>query len=220
MESSTLVDLKFIEATDDVVALVAHGPMDHGRTEVEENGVKVTRCDLYPNLECAEHERNSEVLLKYFNGRFRLPHMIFCDGDGKELFRRGGYRRPDELRKDLRDAIAKMPGKKLTRDEYKPLASAFDAGLAAANAMKWVEAAEKLRPLATNGPAGMKEKAAEVLGQMKELADAQFAAGRDLVAAKRLDDARRQLKEVADNYPSFESGAEAAALLKKMDEKK
>src|SRR5262245_3151757 len=115
MEASTLVDEKVIEDTAAIVAFVAHGPMDHPKIEVEEGGKKVTRCGLYPNLECADHKRGSEVVGRYIQGRFRLPSMIWVDGDGKELFRKPGYRRPAEFLTDMKNALAKLPGKRVEK---------------------------------------------------------------------------------------------------------
>ncbi len=217
MESSTLVDLETIDASASVVCVVAHGPMEHGTMEVEEDGKKVRRCSLYPNLDCAEHDANSPFVGNYIQGRYRIPASFWLDGDGKELFRKLGYRRPLELQRDMRDALAKLPGPRLPAAEYRAIRKALDAGRAALDAGRWGEAMARFRSVPKGAPAILRGQADAALAELRGNAERMLGEADVLRKGKDLDGAKALLKTVATDFAGTPEGDSAAARLKELE---
>src|SRR5687767_12546277 len=148
MEASTLIDPRVAEAATTVVPVVAHGPLEHGTFETVENGRTVTRCKLYRNLECAEHQATHEGLKPYQGtGRFRIPFTVWIDPEGNKLFRRDGWRRPDEFLYDIRLAIEKVKGPSLTRPQYAALIKPLDEAREAIAARRFAVAASRFKEI-------------------------------------------------------------------------
>src|SRR5262245_52219388 len=118
MESSTLPDSSVITATADIVAVASHVDNDHGTIDVVENGVKVKRCSIYPNLACEDHIRTSEVGKQYIKGRFAAPANIWCDPKGKEIFRKSGYVQSEAFLEDVKSALGKVAGPRVSKSDY------------------------------------------------------------------------------------------------------
>lgn len=219
MESSTLIDAAVVKASETFVALVAHGPTDHPKLEVEEGGRKVERCGLYPNLDCSDHVAAGAVVADLFKGRFRLPSMVWVDGDGRELFRKAGYRRPEEMLKDLRDARAKVPGPTLGRAEYRAQQAAIEEGVAAAEAGKWRDAVRRLTSLPGKPTEAMKQRADAALAEVKAVGEQRLLEAQETMANRDRAEGLALLKAVAEDFEGLDPGTKAAALLKELDSK-
>src|SRR6266850_4027267 len=172
MEASTLIDPRVAEAAKTVVPVVAHGPLEHGTYETVVDGVTATRCRLYRNLECSDHQATHEALKPYQpSGRFRIPFTVWIDPEGNKIFRRDGWRRPDEFLFDIRLALEKVPGPHRTRDEYLALIRPLDEGLAALAAGRYAEAAEKLEQARRSDAAEIRDPAEAGLKQIKTMGE-------------------------------------------------
>lgn len=219
MESSTLIDAEVVKASETIVALVAHGPTDHPKIEAVEGGRKVERCGLYPNLDCAEHVAAGAVVAELFKGRFRLPSMVWVDGDGKELFRKAGYRRPEEMLKDLRDAQARIAGPRLSRADYRAQQSAIEEGTAAAQEGKWTEAIRKLRSVPESATEAMRRRVAAALAEVKAAGDLRLREALETIEKRGRDEGIPLLKAVAQDFAGLEPAEKAAAHLKELEGK-
>src|SRR5688572_3798183 len=144
MEASTLIDPRVVDAAVSVVPVVAHGPLEHGTFQSLENGRMVTRCRLYRNLECGDHQATHDYLLPYQpKGRFRIPFTVWIDPEGNQLFRRDGWRRPTEFLLDIRLAIEKVKGPSRSRAEYHALIKPLDEAKAAMTERRFAAAASR-----------------------------------------------------------------------------
>jgi len=215
MEASTLIDPVVAEACASIVPIVAHGPLEHGTFETVEDGKTVTRCRLYRNLECAEHQRTHEALKPYQEkGRFRIPFMVWIDPDGKQIFRRDGWRKPEEFLFDMRLGLEKVTGTRRTRAEYAAIVKPLDDGLAAMAAEKWGEATEHLSKASKSGIAIVQQPADAALAEIKARGELYWKAAKAAWDAKRTNDARPVLELLAKEFSFFETGRLASDLLR------
>lgn len=220
MESSTLPNDTVISATTDIVAVASHVDNDHKSVEVVENGVKVRRCTIYPNLKCEDHVRTSEVGMKYIKGRFAAPVSLWCDASGKEMFRKSGFRQPENFLEDLKEALGKVPGKRVGKPEYDRQALPLEAAEAALSDGKYKSAIEGFTT-ASKGEIEALRKAAELgLAGVTRTGQGLLARGRSALDSGRTDQARELLKIVAEEFAALDCGREAAELLKKTGDRK
>jgi hypothetical protein len=213
MEASTLIDPRVAEAALTVVPVVAHGPLEHGTFETVENGRTVTRCKLYRNLECAEHQATHEGLKPYQGtGRFRIPFTVWIDPEGNKLFRRDGWRRPDEFLYDIRLAIEKVKGPSLTRAEYFAIIRPLDEAKAALAARRFALAAAKFESIRSSASPDARAAAEAGLGEIRATGATLLAAAKAALKGGRIRQARPALDELAREFGAFDSGREAVKL--------
>ncbi|MBI4565692.1 MAG: hypothetical protein HY716_13440 [Planctomycetes bacterium] len=216
MEQRTLPEPRVIEASEEAVLLVAHGPMDHERHEVQEGGRTVTRCGLYPNLECEDHKRSEEALGPYLRGTYRIPIMIWIDAEGKERFRRSGFRPPEEFIKDLRQALDQIPGPRISKSEYAALVRPLDEALAARGGERWKEAAEKFAEAARGSNEAVRREAEAGLQELRAKGEALLQEAEAQAKAGWLDVARATLNLLAQEFSALECGAKAAERVREL----
>ena len=215
MEASTLIDPRIVDAVTGVVPVVAHGPLEHGTFQAMEDGRAVTRCRLYRNLDCSEHQATHEFLFPYQpKGRFRIPFTVWIDPEGKQLFRRDGWRKPEEFLFDIRQGLEKVPGPHMTKADYASLVKPLDEGLAAMAAEKWGEAAEKLDKARKSEVPKVKDPAEAAFKELQARGDAYWTAAKRAWNSKKEKDARPILLMLAREFSIFECGRLAAELLK------
>ncbi len=215
MEASTLIDPRVVDACTTVVPVVAHGPLEHGTFETREDGHSVTRCRLYRNLECAEHQATHEALKPYQEkGRFRIPFTVWIDPDGKQLFRRDGWRRPDEFLFDIRLGLEKVPGARRSRAEYRALIWPLDEGMASMAAERWGEAAVKLDTARKSDVPLVRDPAETAFKEIQARGDAYWKAAKSAWSSKREKEARPVLEMLVREFSLFECGRLAKDLLK------
>ena len=217
MEASTLIDPRIVEAATTVVPVVTHGPLEHGTYETIVDGRTVARCRLYRNLECSEHGATEEALKPYqAAGRFRIPFTVWIGLDGRTLFRRDGWRRPEEFLHDIRVALEKIPGPSRSRDEYAALVKPLDEGFAALLAERYAEAAGKFEEARQPDVAEVRREAETGLREIRIRGDAILAAAKAALKAGRLRQARPALDLAAREFPALECGREAVEEIKKL----
>ena len=218
MESSTLPNSSVITATADIVAVASHVDNDHATLDVVENGVKVKRCSIYPNLSCDDHVRTSAVGTKYLKGRFAAPANIWCDATGKEIFRKSGYVQPEPFLEDLKSALEKVPGKRISKADYDRQAVPLEQAETALAASKYKAAIEGFTAAATGSIEGLKKMAETGLDNIDRSGRQLLARAKSALSGGRKEQAREGLTLLAGEFTTFECGREAAELLKKMDE--
>jgi len=215
MEASTLIDPRVAVEAETVVPLVAHGPLEHGTYEAGEEGRKVTRCRLYRNLECADHQGTHEALKPYQpSGRFRIPFTVWIDPEGNKLFRRDGWRRPDEFLLDIRLALDKVPGPRRSRAEYAAIVKPLDEAAAALAAERFGEAAAKFEEARGPDVAESRRIAQAGLDDIRRRGETLLAGAQASLKAGSLKKARPTLELLAREFQRFDSGREAAELLR------
>ena len=221
MESSTLPNEAVISATADIVAVASHVDNDHKSIEVVENGVKVKRCSIYPNISCEDHMRTSEVGMKYIKGRFAAPVSIWTDPAGKEMFRTNGYRQPETFREDIKNALTKVTGTRISKADYDKQAIPLDEAEAAVQVGRYKVAIDGFTRASQGSIEALRKAATTGLESVKRTGDGLLARGKAAVERRREDQAREVLKLVAAEFGALECGREASELLKKIgDEKK
>ena len=215
MEASTLIDVRVIDAATTVVPVVAHGPLEHGTFETMENGRAVTRCKLYRNLDCTEHEATHEALKPYQGtGRFRIPFTVWIDPEGNKLFRRDGWRRPEEFLLDIKLAIEKVPGPHRSKSDYTALVKPLDEARAALAAQRYGEAAAKFEEAGRPDVPEVRKLAEEGLREVQTYGDSVLAAAKAALKGGRTRQARPALDMLARQFQGLECGREALGLIR------
>ena len=217
MEASTLIDPKIAEAVEAVVPVVAHGPLEHGTYDTTVDGRSVARCRLYRNLECSEHQATHEALKPYQGaGRFRIPFTVWIDPEGNKLFRRDGWRRPEEFHFDMRLALEKVPGKRLSKAEFTAFIKPLDEGFADLAAQRYAQAAAKFEEARKPDVAEIRRSAEAGLKQILDFGDSILKAAKVALKAGHAGQARPALDLVAREFPGLECGREALDLVRKL----
>jgi hypothetical protein len=206
-----------IKATADIVAVASHVDNDHGTIEVVENGEKVKRCSIYPNLSCEDHVRTSAVGTKYLKGRFAAPANIWCDAAGKEIFRKSGYVQPEPFLEDVKSALEKVPGKRISKEEYDRQAVPLEQAEAALSAGKYKAAIEGFTAAAKGSIEGLRKLAETGLDNIDRNGRQLLTRAKSALNSGRKDQAREALALLAGEFAAFECGREAVELLKKVD---
>ncbi|MBI4563433.1 MAG: hypothetical protein HY716_01900 [Planctomycetes bacterium] len=228
VESSIIPNDELIEASAGVVAVASVAGREHGSLETVVNGRRVSRCKVYRNLTCDDHERASAVGLKFLtSGFFEIPTVIWCDPAGKEMFRRGGSDvREGSLKvyckqiiKDLHRAVEATPGQQRSRAEYEVQGLPLEEGEAAMTERRWKVAVDKLTQ-AKHGPFATLTKAAEEkLDQIRRIGDRLLQEAQAYLEVSEEENARERLQLLSGEFIALDCGKKAADLLKALDEK-
>jgi len=217
MESSTLPDGQVITATSDIVAVASHVDNDHGTIDVVENGVKVKRCSIYPNLSCEDHVRTSEVGKIYLKGRFAAPVSLWCDPAGKEMFRKSGFRQPEAFLGDLKEALSKVAGARVAKADYDRQAIPLEEAELALSNGNYRVAIEGFLAASKGSIESLRKSAEGALEGIGKTGDNLLARGKAAIESGRKDKARELLKLVAGEFGALECGRQAAELVKSLE---
>ena len=213
MESSTLPDGKVISATSDIVAVASHVDNDHGTIDVVENGVKVKRCSIYPNLSCEDHMRTSEVGKAYLKGRFAAPVSIWCDPTGKEIIRKHGFRQPDAFLGDIKEALGKVTGARISKADYESQAVPLDEAEIALSNGKYRAAIDGFTKASKGNIESLRKSAESALAGIAKTGENLLARGKAALEGGRKDKAKELLMLVAGDFEALECGRRAAELV-------
>lgn len=218
MESGTLPDAKVIGASGDFVA-VAGDTATHATVERVVNGAKVKRCAIYPDLTCDEHRKNADLAGLFIRGRFPAPTSIWVSGAQKELVRKGGVRRPDDLLADLKAASEKLPGPRVSRTDYEPVAGPLGEGEKALAAEQYAVAIDRFSKVAASRIDVLKKLGEARLAQVRKVGDQLLADGKTYLSANEPKNARPYFELLAKEFAALECGQQGAELLKTLPEK-
>ncbi len=220
MESSTLPDPAFAAAAADFVAFAGDTARTHVAVERIVDGKPVSRCPVYPNLTCLEHQKAADVAGLWIRGRYPTPTVIWSDGSGKELIRRGGVRKTDEVVQDARNLLAKLPGPRASREDYQAVGPAFRDAEAALVAERYDEAIRKFGLAVAGRVPALKAAAEEALAGIRRTGDKLLGEGRAYLDAGETKEARRYLDLLSREFAALDCGRQAAELLKSIPESK
>src|SRR5687767_9940303 len=126
MESSTYPDKKYIESSRMWVNVACHTEKTHAVDAVV-NGKRVTVCSAYWNIPCEAHAKCYSASGNY-PGITGLPTTVYTDPEGKELQRVVGGKGSSELIKIQKELLEKIPGEKISVDEWNAAKSLLEQG--------------------------------------------------------------------------------------------
>lgn len=213
MESGTLPDAKVVEAAADFVA-VAGDTSAHQPVERVVDGAKVKRCPIYPNLTCEQHRKNADLAGLFISGRFPAPTSIWVNGAQKELVRKGGVRRPDDLLADGKAAAEKLPGPRIPRSDYEPVAVPLSEGDKALHAEKYGEAIAQFLKVSASRIEALKKIGDERLARIRRIGDQLLTDGKTYLSADEPKNARPYFELLAREFAALECGKAGAEILK------
>ena len=206
MAESSYTDSKLIEMSRNFVNVVAHSETGHGDKEVQVGKEKMTLCKEYFTIPCEVHTKAWSAVSKFFQGNFGTPTTVFCDPSGKELFRQAGGMGAGELTNKMKDALGKVGGEKVPF----PVWAQAKKNLADGNALlekgehkKAIEAYSKVGKLKGKG---FKAMCDEALAKVNEAGDKLLA---DALALDNVDEKKKALKKIADDFKPLEVAAKA-----------
>lgn len=230
MERGAYLNPAVITASKNLVCVVGHAgtgranawDTNHGSREVKVGGEKVKMCKIYAGIVCTDHveifkERAHPV---FKNQVFATPHHIYYTPAGEEMMRNAGTKSPQELAKDFADMLAKVAGDHVSKDEYESAKGQIGQGLALVKKDEIRKAIEIFTKVSQhkNGllqPMGTKElDALEVSGNARY-----ESALQTLETQNGEEQAKKELKKVAEEYKPLPCSKKAAEILKLMAEK-
>lgn len=220
MESSTYTDKKYIEASRMWVNVAGHSEKTH-EVDAIVGGKKVTVCASYWNIPCEHHSKcYSEARSKY-DGITGVPATIYADSEGKEIGRAVGGRSASELIKMQKDLLEKIPGDKISADEWnhaRKLVADADSAFAKG---EWKDSVKGFSMLSKSPKKALKEKGAEGLSKLNEKGRGLIADAKGKIETEK-EEAKKILRMVAADFKPLECSKEATAALKEIpaDEKK
>ena len=219
MEASTYPDKKYIESSRMWVNVAAHSEKTHQVTAVV-GGKQVTVCSAYWNIPCEAHSKCYSASGQFENIK-GLPTTVYTDADGKEIGRAVGGKSASELIKMQKDLLEKIPGDKISIDEWnqaKKLLEEADSNLAKGEWKKSIEGFTKVSRLQKKI---WKDKSAEGLNKLEEKGRELIATAKEKVETEK-EEAKKILKLVAADFKPLACSKEALAALKEIpaDEKK
>jgi len=219
MESSTYPDKKYIESSRMWVNVAAHSEKTH-QVDAIVGGKQVTVCSAYWNIPCEAHSKCYSAANQFENIK-GLPTTVYTDADGKEIGRAVGGKSASELIKMQKDLLEKIPGDKISIDEWNQAKKMIEDAESYFAKMEWKKSVEGYTRLSKQPKKLWKDKASEGLAKLNEK-------GRELIADAKgkaeteKEEAKKILKLVASDFKPLDCSKEAAAALKEIpaDEKK
>jgi hypothetical protein len=219
MESSTYPDKKYIESSRLWVNVAAHQEKTH-QVDAMIAGKRVTVCSAYWNIPCEAHSKSYSAT-GHFEGIKGLPTTVYTDADGKEIGRAVGGKSASELIKMQKDLLEKIPGEKISSDEWnvaKKLVEEADSEFAKG---EWKKAIEDYTKVSRMQRKVLKDKGTEGLNRLDEKGKEFIADAKGKVESDK-EEAKKILKMVINDFKPLPCTKEATAALKEIpaDEKK
>jgi len=213
MSETTFTDPKVIEASKNFVNIIAHRETGHGDHEVTVGKEKIKLCNEYYDIPCSVHTKGDSVVGKFFQGGLGTPSTVFADPSGKELFKVTGSMSAGELIKKMNEASGKVSGEKVPLTQWQnaaKLAADSEAFLAKGDTKKAVDAVVKLGK--------MKGAAFKTMGEeaTTKVEDAGRKALTEALALENVEDKKKALKKIVDEYKPLAVSNEAKKELEKL----
>jgi len=219
MESSTYPDKKYIESSRMWVNVAAHSEKTH-QVDAMIGGKRVTVCSAYWNIPCEAHSK-CYAASSQFEGISGLPTTVYAGPDGKEIGRAVGGKSASELIKMQKDLLDKIPGEKISSDEWntaKKLVEEADSEFAKG---EWKKAIEDYTKVSRMPRKVLKDKGTEGLTKLDEKGKELIAEAKGKVETDK-ETAKKILKMVINDFKPLPCTKEATTALKDIpaDEKK
>ena len=225
MERTSYPNPAVVTASKNMVNIVGHAgargwDTTHGMKEIKKGADKTKVCKIYNNIVCEDHVAafKDRVPPSFGNKVFETPHYLYFTPAGEEMFRNFGVKNPQEMAKDFADALAKVSGAHLSKDDY----DAAKAQIATAAShvkkdeiKKAIEIFTKLTKHANElvRPLGSKE-----LASLESNGDARVETAIQTLGTNE-EEGKKELKKVAEEYAPLACSKKAADILKLMAEK-
>jgi hypothetical protein len=117
-----------VAASKNLVCVVGHAgtgaknswDTNHGSKEIKQGTEKIKVCKLYNSLVCSDHVEifKDRVPAIFGDKVFPTPTHVYYSPAGEELSRVPGAITPQALAKDMNDAVAKISGNHISKDDY------------------------------------------------------------------------------------------------------
>ncbi|HEU4339109.1 MAG TPA: hypothetical protein VFS19_03495 [Planctomycetota bacterium] len=220
MEASTYPDKKYIESSRMWVNVAAHSEKTH-QVDAMIAGKRVTVCSAYWNIPCEAHSKCYGAQGQFEPRITGLPTTVYTDVDGKEIGRAVGGKSASELIKMQKDLLEKIPGEKISADEWnaaKKLIEEADSDFAKS---EWKKAVEGYRRVSKMARKVLKDKGTEGLTKLDEKGKELIAEAKGKIETDK-EAARKILRMVINDFKGLTCEKEATAALKEIpaDEKK
>lgn len=227
MERSAYPNPAVVTASKNMVCLVGHGgardfATNHGSKDVKVGTEKVRMCKIYSGIQCADHveifkERAHPV---FKNQVFATPHHLYYTPSGEEIVRNFGTKTPQELAKDFADALAKVPGPHVGKDDYDGAKTHVNQGLDLVKKDEIKKAIAVFTTLTKHKNEQLRPMGTRELDALQASGDARVqSALQTLESTNGEEKAKKELKKVADEYAPLPCAKKAEEILRLMAEK-
>jgi hypothetical protein len=202
------------------VNVAAHSEKSH---EVDANvgGKRVTVCAAYWNIPCEHHSVCYSQARSKYDGINGVPATIFAAPDGKEIGRVVGGKSASELIKQQKDLLDKVPGDKISSDEWNQSKKMLEEAESHVAKTEWKKAIELFTRVSKMPRKPLKEKGAAGLERMNAKGQELIAEAKGKIESDK-EGAKKILKMVAADFKPLACAKEATEALKEIpaDEKK
>jgi len=208
-----------------MVCVVGHGgakvwDTTHGSREVKQGTEKVKMCRIYTGIVCSDHveifKDRTPPLFK--NQAFAMPHHVYCSPAGEELFRNAGAKTAAELAKDFADALGRVVGNHLSKDDYESAKKVIANGANFVKKDDIKKAIEVFTKLSQNANELLRPLGTKELDALEASGSARVDAAMETLKSSE-EQGKKELKKVADEYVPLPCAKKAAEVLKLMSEK-
>jgi len=224
-EKGTYPNPAAVAASKNVVFIVGHlgargWDTTHGTKEITKGKEKVKVCKIYASLTCDEHVAIGKQKASDFFGDkvFATPTHIFCDPSGKELSRRPGAINAPDLVKEIDAAVAKVPGTRVSKDEYDTAMVSMNQAQACVKKDDIKKAIEAFQKVAKSPNDRLRELGEKELKALDESGNARCEAAERLLESSE-EQGKKELEKIAKEYPPLACAKRAQEILKLMAEK-
>ena len=214
-----------IAASKNLVLLVGHGgakvwETNHGSREIKQGTEKIKMCKLYDGIVCSDHvETFKERIPPAFKNKvFETPHHLYYSPAGEELFRNFGSQQ--DLVKDFDAAVAKIPGTHVPKGEYDAAKGQAAQGAALVKKDEIKKAIEVFTKLTKHKNELLRPLGTKELEALEASGNARYEAALQTMESQNGEEqAKKELKKLAEEYAPFPCAKKAAEVLKLMAEK-
>ena len=197
MSETSFTDPKVIELSKSFVNFIAHSETAHGSREAVVGKDKIKLCNDYYDIPCEVHTKGWTAVGTFFNGTFQTPTTVFADPSGKEISRVVGGLGTGELMKKMNEALGKVDGEKvplatwsLARQLSADAEAAFEKGDLKKAVDDWVKIGKikgaRFRVMSQEG--------------LKKADESGDKALKDALALENVEDKKKALKKIVDDY--------------------
>lgn len=212
MESSTYPNEKFIAKSREFVNVAAHSEKGHERDYIVGAETKKL-CEHYWGITCDVHSQAYREARNKYEGISGVPCTVIADPQGVEIDRIVGGAGPGELIKKMDEALEKVPGEKIHYDAWNFAKTSVADGEKAFTAGEYKKAVTLWHKVSLMKQRPLKEMSEEPLQRAQEKGAALLEEARTLIEAAPAN-AKKAIKEVADNFKPLEVSKTASELLK------
>lgn len=224
-EKGTYPNAAAVAASKNAVFIVGHlgaksWETNHGSKEIKKGSDKVKVCRIYGSITCDDHVTiGKEKASDFFGDKvFATPTHIYCEPSGKEMTRRPGVISAADLVKDVDAAVAKVPGPRMSKEEYDTAMSSIKQGQDLVKKDEIKKAIEAFTKVSKNPNEKVRALGDQELKSLDESGTARFDAAVQLLESSE-EQGKKELQKIAKEYPPLSCAKKAEEILKLMADK-